>query len=139
MEVVRSTDSGVSWEAPLVFGTAGTLSEQKHITTDGDNIYISANDGDMPLADSVDNGGNTFIRSTDSGVSFEDPVTGLMGYPLHALLVNPLNGDIYIIGTEPTGVNEPTPVFLCPQHRPGGHFRSSGKHRRNHLPRRLLF
>ncbi|MBN2429504.1 MAG: Ig-like domain-containing protein [Deltaproteobacteria bacterium] len=122
MEVVRSTDSGVSWEVPMVVGTAGTLSEQKHITTDGDNIYISANDGDMPLADSVDNGGNTFILSTDSGVSFEDPVTGLMGYPLHALLVNPLNGDIYIVGTEPTGVNEPTPVFYVRSTDQGGTF-----------------
>jgi Bacterial Ig-like domain len=111
LEVVRSTDRGINWEAPLVVGAAGTLSEQKHITTDGENVYISANDGDMPQAASVDNGGNTFIRSSDSGVSFQSPVTGLMGYPLHALLVNPLNGDVYIIGTEPTNVNEPTPVY----------------------------
>ncbi|MEZ4484492.1 MAG: sialidase family protein [Syntrophotaleaceae bacterium] len=59
----------------------------------------------------MDNGGNTFLRSTDSGATFETPIAGLMGYPLHALLTNPLNGDIYILGTEPTGVNELTDVF----------------------------
>ncbi|MEZ4601180.1 MAG: Ig-like domain-containing protein [Syntrophotaleaceae bacterium] len=111
MEVTRSSDGGDTWQTPVVIGEAGTLSEQKHITAMGANVYISANDGDAPQSASVDNGGNTFIRSTDSGVTFETPITGLMGYPLHALLINPLNGDIYILGTEPTGVNEPTDVF----------------------------
>ncbi len=111
MEVVRSTDSGASWEVPLIIGEAGTLSEQKHITADGEYVYVSSNDGDFPVPDSVDNGGNTFLRSTDTGASFQSPVTGLMGYPLHTLVVNPLNRDVYIIGTEPTGVNEPTPVY----------------------------
>jgi hypothetical protein len=111
LEIIRSTDSGENWGTPLPIGDVGTLSEQKHITTDGDYVYISANDGDAPQAASVDNGGNTFIRSTDFGVTFQSPITGLMGYPLHALLVNPLNGDIYIVGTEPTGVNVATPVF----------------------------
>lgn len=111
MEVVRSTDSGASWEVPLIIGEAGTLSEQKHITAGGEYVYVSSNDGDFPIADSVDNGGNTFLRSIDTGASFQSPVTGLMGYPLHTLVVNPLNRDVYIIGTEPTGVNEPTPVY----------------------------
>jgi len=111
MEVVRSTDSGAGWGPPLVFGQAGTLSEQKHITADGDYVYISSNDGDMPQPATVDNGGNTFIRSTDAGLSFQSAITGLMGYPLHALLVNPLNRDVYILGTEISGDNIPTPVF----------------------------
>jgi Bacterial Ig-like domain len=111
LEVVRSVDSGSSWQVPLLIGDVGTLSEHKHIAAEGDYVYMSANDGDIPQAASVDNGGNTFFQSDNSGAFFQDPIAGLMGYPLHALLVNPLNGDVYIVGTEPTGVNEPTSVF----------------------------
>lgn len=110
MVVARSTDSGASWDDPLVIGAGGTMSEQKHIAADGEYVYISCNDGDMPQAASVDNGGNTFLRSLDEAVSFQDPVTSLLGHPLHALLVNPLNGDVYIIGTSITGVNAPSNV-----------------------------
>lgn len=111
LELVRSINAGDSWQTPLVFGAAGTLSEHKHIVALDSNVYITANDGDAPEAASVDNGGNTFVRSLDSGVSFQPAITGLMGYPLHALIVNPLNQHIYIVGTQPTGVNGPTNIF----------------------------
>lgn len=125
MEILHSADSGANWGNPVVAGNAGTISEQKHIVANGNNVYVSSNDGGPPVADSVDNGGNTFMRSVNKGAAFDPQITGMQGYPLHQLLLNPLNGDIYIVGTEATGVNEATAVFYQRSQDNGQTFQAS--------------